>query len=102
PERDPRWFPDGRAVLFNAGRLDRWENGNGDLWMVDVATGATKDLTPGHTGRFVQVVFSPDGASLFAGSGYGTTRYPVEIDVASGRISPLIETNGTASVGSWS
>lgn len=102
PERDPRWFPDGRAVLFNAVRLDRWENGNGDLWMVDVATGATKNLTPGHTGRFVQVVFSPDGASLFAGGGYGTTRYPVEIDVASGRVSPLIETNGTASVGSWS
>lgn len=102
PERNPRWSPDGKSVLFFAVRLDRWENGNGDLWRVDVATGITKDLTPGHTGRFVQPVFSPDGGSLFAGSGYGTTRFPGRVDVASGVITPLIETKGVAGVGSWS
>ncbi|MBC7791226.1 MAG: S9 family peptidase [Anaerolineae bacterium] len=102
PERNPRWSPNGKSVVFSAVRLDRWENGNGDLWEVDVATGKTKNLTPGHTGRFVQPVFSPDGTSLFAGSGYGTTRFPVRIDMASGVITPLIETKGAAGVGSWS
>jgi len=108
PERDPRfaqnprWFPDGRSVLFTAARLDRWENGNGDLWKVDVATGKTENITPNHTGRFVQPVFSPDGASILVGSGFGTTRFPVQIDVASGKISPLIHTTGVVSIGSWS
>lgn len=102
PERSPRWSPDGRAILFTAVRLDRWENGNGDLWLLDVVTGATKDLTPGHTGRFTNPVFSQDGMSLFAGSGYGTTRFPVRIDVVSGAIAPLIETSGVAGASSWS
>src|SRR5262249_34247627 len=52
PESNPRWSPDGTFIVFTAVRLDRWENGNGDLWRLDVETGATRDLTPGHRGRF--------------------------------------------------
>ncbi len=101
PERAPRWFPDGKRVLFTAVRLDRWENGNGDLWQVDVASGATRNLTPAHTGRFVGPVLSPDGSAIYVGSGYATARFPVRIDVASGRITPLMRTPG-AIAGSWS
>jgi dipeptidyl aminopeptidase/acylaminoacyl peptidase len=102
PELSPRFSPDGRSVLFAAVRLDRWENGNGDLWLLDVATGATRNLTPGHRGRFGGPVFSPDGATLFLQSGYGTTRFPVQVDVASGRITALADTEGVMRVGSWS
>lgn len=102
PELNPIWSPDGKSVLFSAVRLDRWDHGNGDLWRVDVASGETRNLTPRHKGRFLQPVFSPDGKSLFVSSGYGTTRFPVRIDVASGRITPLVHTEGTAGVGSWS
>ena len=102
PESGPLWSPDGKSVLFTAVRLDRWENGNGDLWLLDVASGEVRNLTPGHTGRFIQSVFSPDGAALFVVSGYGTTRFPVRVDVASGRITPLVETSGNVRVGSWS
>lgn len=102
PEADPFWSPDGESVVFFAVRLDRWEFGNGDLWRLDVATGETRNLTPGHTGRFTQAVFSPDGKSLLVSSGYGTTRFPVRIDVASGRITPLVRTEGNVRVGSWS
>jgi dipeptidyl aminopeptidase/acylaminoacyl peptidase len=102
PENNPIWSPDGKSILFSAVRLDRWENGNGDLWRVDVASGETRDLTPGHTGRFVQPVFSSDGKSLFASSGYGTARFPVRIDVATGRITPLMNTEGSAGAASWS
>jgi dipeptidyl aminopeptidase/acylaminoacyl peptidase len=102
PENSPFWSPDGKSVAFSAVRLDRWEHGNGDLWRVDVASGETRNLTPGHTGRFVQSVFSPDGRSIFVVSGYGTTRFPVRVDVASGRITPLVRTDGIVRVGSWS
>src|SRR6185295_7102756 len=91
PETDPLWSPDGESVVFFAVRLDRWEFGNGDLWRLDVTTGETRNLTPRHKGRFTQAVFSPDGKSLLASSGYGTARFPVRIDVASGRITPLVQ-----------
>lgn len=102
PERDPQWFPDGNAILFEAVRLDRWEYGNGDLWRLDLGTGMTKNLTPGHTGRFVQPAVAPDGASILVASGSGTTRFPVRVDVETGQITPLLRTHGVASVGSWS
>ncbi|HEX8139716.1 MAG TPA: S9 family peptidase [Pyrinomonadaceae bacterium] len=102
PESSPLWSPDGKSILFSAVRLDRWELGNGDLWLLDVESGRTRNLTPNHTGRFVQPVFSPDGKSLFAQSGYGTTRFPVRIDIASGRITQLVQTEAVARVGSWS
>lgn len=102
PELNPVWSPDGKSVVFSAVRLDRWEHGNGDLWLVDVASGETRNLTPKHKGRFLQPVFSPDGKSLFVSSGYGTARFPVRIDVASGRITPLLQTEGSAGFSSWS
>ena len=64
PELGPRFAPDGRSVLFSAVRLDRWENGNGDLWLLDLASGATRKLTPGHRGRFLGPVFGPDGKAV--------------------------------------
>jgi dipeptidyl aminopeptidase/acylaminoacyl peptidase len=102
PEADPQWFPDGKSVLFGAVRLDRWENGQVDLWRLDVATGTVRNITPNHTGWFVQPVIAPDGKTIFVSSGYGTTRFPVRIDVASGMITQLLRTRGAASVGSWS
>ncbi|HEY6212697.1 MAG TPA: prolyl oligopeptidase family serine peptidase, partial [Vicinamibacterales bacterium] len=103
PEMTPVWSPDGTWILFNAVRLDRWELGNGDFWRVDVATGKTRLLTPKRRGRFAGTpVFSPDGKTILSQSGHATARFPVRVDVASGAIVPLIETDGAARVGSWS
>lgn len=102
PEESPQWTPDGKSVLFFAVRLDRWTNGNGDLWLIDAATGKTRDITPRHKGRYVRPVFSPDGASIFLTSGWGTTRFPARIDVATGRATALMQTEGTVRIGSWS
>lgn len=102
PESSPLWSPDGKSILFSAVRLDRWDLGNGDLWLHDVKSGQIRNLTPNHTGRFVRPVFSPDGKSLFVQSGYGTTRFPVRIDISSGRITRLVQTDAVVLVGSWS
>lgn len=102
PESTPLWSPDGKSIVFSAVRLDRWELGNGDLWLLDVESGRTRNITPNHKGRFAQPVFSPDGKSLFVQSGYGTTRFPVQIDIGSGQITQLVQTNGVVRMGSWS
>lgn len=103
PESTPRWSPDGTWILFNAVRLDFWELGNGDFWRVDVATGATRLLTPKRSGRFGGVpYFSPDGTSIFSLSGFGTARFPVRVDVATGEIVPLLVTDGVAGLTSMS
>jgi dipeptidyl aminopeptidase/acylaminoacyl peptidase len=102
PEAAARWSPDGKSILFTAVSLERWEHGNGDLWLLDLASGAVRNLTPNHTGRFSQPAFSPDGRSLLVQSGYGTTRFPVRIDVVSGAITPLARTDGIMRIGSWS
>jgi dipeptidyl aminopeptidase/acylaminoacyl peptidase len=103
PESAPRWSPDGTWILFNAVRLDKWELGNGDFWRVDVATGKTRLLTPHRIGRFSgPPSFSADGKSIFTQSGYATARFPVRVDVATGAITPLLATHGSARAGSWS
>ena len=102
PEGSPQWSPDGKCILFSAVSLERWEQGNGDLWRIEVAGGKAQNLTPNHSGRFAQPVFAPDGKALFVQSGYGTTRFPIQIDLASGRITQLVQTEGNVRVGSWS
>ncbi|HEX8170533.1 MAG TPA: S9 family peptidase [Thermoanaerobaculia bacterium] len=103
PESTPRWSPDGTWILFNAVLLDRWELGNGDFWRVDAQSGATRLLTPKRVGRFGGTpTFSADGKSIFTPGGYGTARYPVRVDVATGAVTPLVETAGTSILGSLS
>lgn len=102
PEASPLWSPDGEHVLFSAVRLDTWEYGNGDLWLLDTRTLKVRNLTPNHTGRFAQPTFTLDGKALLVPSGYGTARFPVAIDVASGRTNTLVDTQGAVRMGSWS
>lgn len=102
PEIAPQWSPDGKHVLFTAMRLDTWDYGNGDLWLLDTHTLKIRNLTPNHTGRFAQPVFSSDGKTLLVPSGYGTARFPVSVDVATGRITKLVDTHGAVRIGSWS
>lgn len=56
----PAWSPDGRHIAYVSNRSSRFDD---DLWLVDVASGASEKLT-----SYVQVVsnpvWSPDGRQL--------------------------------------
>jgi Tol biopolymer transport system component len=54
----PTWSPDGRQIAFSA-----LSGGYSDLWVIDVATGATRKLTDDAFADF-QPSWSPDGQQL--------------------------------------
>jgi Tol biopolymer transport system component len=58
----PVLSPDGRSIAF-----DRATNGNTDIWLMDVATGALSQVTA-PPGLHVYPVFSPDNRSLYLAS----------------------------------
>jgi len=68
----PDWSRDGRTLLFLDGAVA------GDVWTVDVATGATRNLTgefPNHQG-FARAHFLPSGDILLCGPTSGPTPTP--------------------------
>jgi Tol biopolymer transport system component len=55
-DAQPRWSPDGRFVLFTSDR-----DGGDNVWTIDVATRATKQITKGKTTRYRSPEWTPDG-----------------------------------------
>ncbi|MGD8441045.1 MAG: S9 family peptidase [Holophagae bacterium] len=63
--RDPRWTPDGRALVFSANRHDNWElePRNTEIYEVDLETREITALTD-REGPDDSPVVSPDGATI--------------------------------------
>ncbi len=102
PEGGPVWAPDNRQIVFRAVSLEEWDAGNGDFWMMDTATKEVRNLTAEHEGPLGGPLFSPDGRYLYYSGGWGTARYPQRLEIATGRIENLAETDGLMRVSSWS
>lgn len=57
--REPKWSPDGRMVMFVSDR-----SGSHDVWVVDAAGGVPRDLTGWPTNELL-AEWSADGASVY-------------------------------------
>ena len=91
-DADPAWSPDGSQLVFSS---DRASNGNIDLWLRDMKSGADRRLTQLPTGDF-GAAFSPDGKrvaflSLLSHSS-GADVYVLDVCESDGRLR-LLELN---------
>lgn len=57
PRFEPAWSPDGRRIAYVSNRADYWMD---DIWLVDVASGATRQLTRRLMASSTPV-WAPDG-----------------------------------------
>ena len=63
----PTWSPDGKRLAVQVGRYDRNDHSRdrSDIWVVDVASGATTNLTPGDDPWLDETPsWSPDGKTI--------------------------------------
>ncbi|HXE57411.1 MAG TPA: S9 family peptidase [Gemmatimonadales bacterium] len=83
------WSPDDRRLLVAELRSVN----QGDLWLVDVATGATERLTPSpptDTVAYGPARFAPDGRSVYLTTDQGSEfRRLARLDLATRRLTPL-------------
>jgi dipeptidyl aminopeptidase/acylaminoacyl peptidase len=86
------WSPDGRAIVYTAKKVsgvDYAVSTNSDLYLADLGTGGTRNLTEGMPGYDVNPIFSPDGSRLawlsMARDGYEADRNRLfSLDLATG------------------
>lgn len=80
------WSPDGESIAYFSNQADYWHD---DLWLVDVATGDTRQLSTGLMGRN-EPSWSPDGTRIAVigsekgGVWYGDLADIFLVDVESG------------------
>jgi eukaryotic-like serine/threonine-protein kinase len=82
------WSPDGRTIAFNSDR-----QGEMNIWLHDVATGADRKLTSGPGGDY-QPAWTPDGRALAFFSGRGGSIDIWSVSVADGRLRRLTDDPG--------
>jgi dipeptidyl aminopeptidase/acylaminoacyl peptidase len=83
----PRVSPDGREIAFIGGLMSDFGSVGGDVYVVPLAGGTPRDLTPGFRGSFTSLAWGPAG---LAGSALvGDSAAIVPLDPARGPGAPL-------------
>ena len=86
---EPTWSPDGKQLAY---RMD--DGLNADIYTVDLATGAKRQLTgtgSGPGGYDAEPAWSPDGTKILYSNGKGPSVKINVINVATGAITTLID-----------
>jgi dipeptidyl aminopeptidase/acylaminoacyl peptidase len=86
----PAFSPDGRSLACLRERLGTWDSAPHDtLWLVDVATGAGRDLLPGTALWPTALAFSPGGDALYFTADDRGHAPVFRVDLAGGEVTRL-------------
>ena len=102
PESALQWTPDGRSLLFTAPSLETWELDQGNLYLLAIADGATRQILPASTLDFRDAAFTPDGRYLDLVAQARTVSSFYRVDLRNGRVHQLSEWDGLVGYPSWS
>lgn len=76
PVSDPDWSPDGREIVFVRGENLPTPAANDDVWVIDLDTGAERQLTKTPPGTFeAGPAWSPDGSRIAFSRYVSTSQY---------------------------
>jgi dipeptidyl aminopeptidase/acylaminoacyl peptidase len=85
----PRWSPDGSQIAFIQGLMSDAGATGGDIWVVPVAGGAARNLTPGRKSSPSWLHWQPGSARLLFTEFVNGGTAIAELDPASGRTTTL-------------
>jgi dipeptidyl aminopeptidase/acylaminoacyl peptidase len=102
PETGLTWAPDGRSLLFRAPSLEEWELAQGNLYLMELATGDVRQLLPGSLLDVRTTTFSPDGRYLDFTARDRTVTGFHRLNLRTGRVQAMSEWVGTVADPGWS
>lgn len=103
PESAVAWSPDGRTLTFMARDLETWTLAQDDLYAMDPASGEVRLLFgDDETQDLRDYAWAPDGRRIHLEALDRTVSHIYELDVRSGRVSPVTAFEGILSSASYS
>jgi dipeptidyl aminopeptidase/acylaminoacyl peptidase len=102
PESGLTWLPDGRSLLFQAPDLHEWELAQGNLYVMELASGAIRQLMEGSDLNIRATEFSPDGRYLDFTALERTVTSFYRLDLRNGRVTKMSDWVGGVGSPSWS
>ena len=95
PESDLSWGPDGERLAFMAPSLEDWRLDQGNLYVMDVASGETRQVAGGFAGEIQQHRWLPGGDAMLLSALVRTDSDFYRLDLGSDRVRRLTELGGT-------
>jgi dipeptidyl aminopeptidase/acylaminoacyl peptidase len=96
---DPQWSPDGKQIAVIGGLMSDFGSTGGDVYLVDAATGAVRDATPGMPASASSLHWAGPSSLDFVAHVKGAMQI-LRLDLASGGLTSL--TGEPESIWSWS
>ncbi len=91
-DAQPTASPDGRYLAYRAMKRPTFEADRFGVMVMDLKTGATREVDAGFDRSAEALTWSPDGRTLYATAGDMQAGKLFAIDVASGKATPLVGT----------
>ncbi len=101
PESDPAWSADGKTLSWMAPDTATWTLSQGNLYALELATGAVRRLAPDFGGMIGDYAWAPDGMIDFTAQ-VRTTVELYRLDPNTGRVRRVSRLDGVVDAPSWS